>query len=560
MKAVIYARYSSSKQTEQSIDGQKRVCLDYAKQNNLEIVGEYIDRAISGTTSKRPQFLKMIADAEKSNFEAIIVYKLDRFSRNRYDSVIFKKKLKDSGVKVVSAMERISEGADGIIIESIHESMAELFSIDLSQKIKRGMKESFLKQNFRGGIPLLGYKVKDKKIFIDEDSSQAVKYMFEKYANGDSPTKLAKALNNKGYRTSKGYEFVPGSFYKLLSNKKYIGIYEYDGEICYKTYPEIISKDLFDKVQQRLQLKIGKRANGSYEKANYLLSGKVFCGICGSKMTGMSGNSKKSGKHLYYSCSNRRKKHFLINNKPCSKPNDKKEELEYSVIKRIADKVITKDNICDIAEKLYAINNDGSLEKEIQSLEQKNKRLDIKIENIVNLFIEAIGDKELLKSLKQKHRDLIVEKKDNEFEISKLQTISTDSFSESKEDAIAILRLMFSILPVNEKDKEDMLESYVNSIFVFKKHTLTFYSTNSNLKAITHKEMLERIPPKLKKKLIDQSSEDKDNKDDDSNNRGSGNTNTLIELGNGKVRPKLRTVYQYLVRANLSVAFTDSGS
>ena len=138
-KAVIYARFSSHSQTEQSIEGQLRECYDFAKRNDVTIVGEYIDRALTGTSDKRPQFLKMIEDSKKKNFEYVLVYQLDRFARNRYDSANYKAKLKKNGVRVLSVKENITDDASGILVEGMLESMAEYYSAELSQKVKRGI-------------------------------------------------------------------------------------------------------------------------------------------------------------------------------------------------------------------------------------------------------------------------------------------------------------------------------------------------------------------------------------------------------------------------------------
>ncbi len=152
MNAVLYARYSSDKQTEQSIDGQLRYCEQYAKQHGYNIIGSYIDRAISGTSDNRPQFQQMIQDSSKKQFQFVIVWKLDRFARNRYDSAIYKNKLKKNGVKVLSATEGIGEGDESIILEAVLEAMAETYSRQLSQNVRRGLKESALK--YRLGIKL----------------------------------------------------------------------------------------------------------------------------------------------------------------------------------------------------------------------------------------------------------------------------------------------------------------------------------------------------------------------------------------------------------------------
>ncbi|GHU59775.1 hypothetical protein AGMMS49975_27730 [Clostridia bacterium] len=135
--AVIYARYSSDNQTEQSIEGQARVCEDYAKTHDMRIVGKYIDRAISGTTDSRPEFQKMIKDAKNKTFENVVVYSLDRFSRDRYHSAVYKKQLRDNGIKVLSATENISDSTEGALLESMLEGLAEYYSKELSRKIKR---------------------------------------------------------------------------------------------------------------------------------------------------------------------------------------------------------------------------------------------------------------------------------------------------------------------------------------------------------------------------------------------------------------------------------------
>ena len=138
MNVVIYARYSSHNQTEQSIEGQIKVCKEFAKKNGYIIVGEYIDRAESGRSANRPQFLKMIEDSKKRAFQGVLVYQLDRFSRDRYDSAIYKNKLKNNDVRVFSANESISSDASGILMESVLEGMAEYYSAELSEKTTRG--------------------------------------------------------------------------------------------------------------------------------------------------------------------------------------------------------------------------------------------------------------------------------------------------------------------------------------------------------------------------------------------------------------------------------------
>lgn len=157
--AVIYARYSSERQNDQSIDGQIRIINQFAEKEGYTIIDTYIDRALTGRNDDRPSFQKMIADSSNKAFQYVIVYKLDRFSRNRYDSAVYKKKLKDNGVRVISATENITDTPEGVIMESIIEGYSEYYSKELAQKIIRGNYESRSKWQYTGGAVIYGYRI-----------------------------------------------------------------------------------------------------------------------------------------------------------------------------------------------------------------------------------------------------------------------------------------------------------------------------------------------------------------------------------------------------------------
>lgn len=115
---------------------------DYAERNDILIVNSYIDRATTGTNDNRTEFQRMLRDSNNHSWDYVTVYKLDRFSRNKYEMAMHKKTLKDNGVKLISCMENIPDTPEGIILESLLEGMAEYYSAELSQKVKRGMNES----------------------------------------------------------------------------------------------------------------------------------------------------------------------------------------------------------------------------------------------------------------------------------------------------------------------------------------------------------------------------------------------------------------------------------
>ena len=218
--AVIYARYSSEKQTDQSIEGQIRECTEYAKYHDILIVDTYIDRAMTGTNDNRTSFQKMLKDASKQAWDIVLVYKLDRFSRNKYEMAIHRKTLRDNGIRLVSAKENIPDSPEGIILESLLEGMAEYFSAELSQKVKRGMRETRLKGNYTGGLYPFGYKIVDKKPVIDEFNASIVNRIFKEYLK-DTPVKeIINSLTNEGI-LNRNKPFALNTVYGMLRNEKY---------------------------------------------------------------------------------------------------------------------------------------------------------------------------------------------------------------------------------------------------------------------------------------------------------------------------------------------------
>ncbi len=301
MKAVIYARYSSDSQREESIEGQIRECTEYAMKNDITILGSYIDRALSARTADRPEFQRMIADSEKRLFDGVIVWKLDRFSRDRYDSAHYKHILKKNGVKVVSAKENISDGPEGIILESMLEGYAEYYSAELSVKIQRGQKENAMKCKNNGGNIPLGYYV-DKStgiLAVNETEAPIVREIFAMYDEGKKITEIMNYLNDKGIRTQNGKLFTNGGIGRILQNRKYIGEYKYDTTIIPDGIPAIVDKDMLERVQRRMA--VNKKAPArSKADVEYILTTKLFCGSCGCMMVGESGTSGTKGRKYHY--------------------------------------------------------------------------------------------------------------------------------------------------------------------------------------------------------------------------------------------------------------------
>lgn len=462
--AVIYARYSSSSQTEQSIEGQLRTCREYAERKGYIVLNEYIDRAKSGTNDQRPAFQEMIADANSMQFQYIIVYMVDRFSRNKYDSTVYKYKLNKMGVKVLSAMEQISDSEEGYLVEGLLEMFAEQYSRKLSIRVKNGIKESMLKGSFIGGNILLGYKVIDKKIYIDEEKAQIIRRLFNQYANGMPLKKIIEDINGNGYRNNQGKEFNLRSFQNALSNSKYIGKYYFNGKLYKDIYPAIIDEVTFFKAQKVLEQH--KRAPGS-KKQDYLLFSKIFCGYCGSNMVGISGTGKSGSKHYYYACAGRKKQ------RNCNKKHDLKNTLEAWITENVSIFINCQSNINELAklilEELKKSINIGAL----REFDRQIKAIDKELEKCLDLMLKAETDT-IIKLIDDKAKSLELQKKDIEREKAKRKFALTLPQNENE-----LVKLLKSYIGGNANEpsyRYRIIDKFINCAYVWDDKILIYFN------------------------------------------------------------------------------------
>ena len=289
----------------------------------------YIDRATTGTNDNRAAFQQMLKDSENAAWEVVLVYAIDRFGRNSVEVALNKQRLKTNGKVLISATQRTSDNLDGtknldgILLENVYIGIAEYYSAELSQKILRGLRESRRKGQFCGGKIPYGYYVTDKKVQVDEEKAEVVRFIFRQYAAGVYVPKIICKLNEKGLLHN-GKPFLPNAIYGILRNERYLGIMRIRDEVYDNIYPQIVDADLYEKVKRKLiKNKIGSRS----VKEVYLLRNKVKCGYCGNIISAECGTARNGETIRYYKCLGRKKHH-----NGCDKHPVRKEALEELVL------------------------------------------------------------------------------------------------------------------------------------------------------------------------------------------------------------------------------------
>ncbi|MCL2226085.1 MAG: recombinase family protein [Oscillospiraceae bacterium] len=469
MNIIIYARFSSHSQNEQSIEGQLKVCYEYAERNGYHVVGEYIDRAISGTVAdNRPEFQRMIADSAKRQFQAVLVYQLDRFARNRYDSATYKAKLKKHGVRVISARENISDDASGILIEGVLESMAEYYSVELGQKIIRGMALNAEKCLSTGPLPLGFSADENKRFIINESDAVVVKRIFEMYIGGSTMADIIRYLNENQVKTNKGNAYDKNSIRRILTNKRYCGIYTYKGTEIPDGIPRIIDDTTFADVQILMEKNKKAPARAKAVDENYILTTRLFCGHCEAAMTGVSGTSHTGAIYQYYQCvTNRRRGN-------CKKKTVKKAYIEDLVITETK-KLLTPENIDKLAsaiEKLCEKERNTDNLKRISKLIREN-------EAATNNLVKSLEAGRVMDVIYDQIEKRQSEKANLEAQLAK-EKIQAPLL---KYGQIKYFFEQFAKGDISDLEhRQAFVDTFVNKIFLFDDHMTIYYNAHNSQK------------------------------------------------------------------------------
>ena len=473
MTAVIYARYSSDNQREESIEGQIRECTAYAEKNGITIVKHYIDRAISAKTDNRPEFQQMIKDSDKKLFDIVLVWKLDRFARNRYDSARYKTQLKRNGVKLVSATEVISAGPEGIILESVLEGYAEYYSADLSEKVVRGMTENALKGIYNGGTIPFGYMIDETRHYQpDPLLAPYVEQTFQKYADGATMTDLRDWLKAHKIKNSMGGEMSYNTIQRILSNRRYIGELRLRDVVQPNAIPALVSEDLFNKVQEKLAK--NKKAPARHKaEESYLLTTKLYCGKCGALMFGESGVSHTGKMYTYYKCAAAKKK------KTCDKKAVRKQWLEDLVVNETMKLVEDDASMNAIIAKVMELQNQESTDLPIY--EKQLKETEVGITNMLNAIQMGIltsSTKERLEALEEQRKELQARIAEERLAKPKM-----------KEEFVRFWLLRFRKLDMTQPEqRQALVDTFINAIYLYDDKVLITFNYKEGTETVAFGE------------------------------------------------------------------------
>ena len=433
MRVAVYARVSSERQAEKdlSIPSQLKALRKYALDREWDVAEEYVDEAKSATSANRPAFKDMIAAAKGKvkPFDAILVWKLSRFARNREDSVLYKSLLRRQGISVISMNEQVDESPAGYLLEGIIEVIDEFYSVNLSQDTLRGMRENATRGFRNGGSVPFGYKVAlvevegvtKSKLTPDQIEAPIVQRAFELAYQGKGAKEVAKSLNADGLRTRGGKRFGATGINHIMRNEAYVGILIWnkhdkrsgirhrrsDSEVIRVTdcHPALVDQQVFDQVQEMLTARRPSVKNPRAVSSKYLLSGLTRCGLCGSTAIGTTG---KSGKFLYYSCNNRNKK----GHEACAAPSMNARKLESFVVDRIKENILTDENLgqlVDLTNEELGKSRTRS-EKQLEDLERAIKEVDRKLRRLYSALesgkVEVDDLAPRLKELRDRQREM----------------------------------------------------------------------------------------------------------------------------------------------------------
>lgn len=489
--AIAYARYSDDQQREESLTAQLRAIQEYAKKNKITVIREYTDEAKSATTDDRPGFLRMINDlkTKQAKVDLVLVHKLDRFARNRYDSAVYRKELSRVGARLVAVDQPLDDSPESVLLESLLEGLAEYYSKNLAREVMKGLKENAYQAKFNGGWAPLGYDTIEGHYLVNELEASVVRLIFAMYLDGHGYGSILSKLNALGYKTKRGRPFGKNSIYEILRNAKYAGHYVFnkaprriDGKRNWHrkkdntevitvrdAVPAIISEEDFSMVQAKMNTR-EKGPRQQKDATIYILTGKAVCGKCGGPLVGNSSRRAAGAEPTrYYECSKK------LRTKECDLKRKPRVALEAEVFEVIQANFLAPKKLPEVAKKMVAL----ATEKDQESMrEEKNLKVELadtleKIDNIV----KAVENGADFTIFGPRLKELRARKEDLQY---RLEAIKNPLEGITEEMVLTYL----STLPkgdsgdLTDLDKKKIVDNHVHEVIVYEDHT------NVNLKVV----------------------------------------------------------------------------
>lgn len=478
MKAVGYVRFSSSNQREESITAQKRIISLYAKDNDIELLGFYCDKAKSAKTANRPDFQRLIYDVQHNpKFDTILIHKADRFSRNLVDGVTYKNIIEDCGVKIIFVNERYSDTPSGKMMYNIICSINEYYNANLATEVLKGQMENAYQCKWTGGIPPLGYDIDDeKKMIINEKEAESVKIIFQMTADGFGYGEVIDRLNSLGYKTKKGRDFGKNSLYEIIHNERYKGTYIFNRRSTFNKQnkrnnhkfkddsniirieggcPAIVSESLWKRANA---VKKSTRTSYTNAKNPYLLTGLLYCGECGAKLHGNTRKNQNGKICSTYRCNSK------VMKRNCCSREIKCEVLDNFVLEHFYKLFFNEENIPLITYELNksfkerAIKND-EYNKAKSNLESLKRERD----NLINA-IAMMGVNEAISNKIDEYKEKITKTEEyiRAYEKQNVEVVFTEDEIKNKLDDLK----EYFANPKNIARTKFVLSQYINRVEV----------------------------------------------------------------------------------------------
>lgn len=482
LKAVIYARVSTEEQASEgySIEAQKHLLRDYAKQRNIEIVGEYIDEGRSGKSiDGRPEMQRLLKNAQEKNFNVVLTYKLDRLARKTKDSLEIGETLERFDVQLMSYSENIDTSTPGgKMFYTVLSSVAEMERSTNIDRVKMGMNQRAKQGKWNGGI-VLGYDVVDKELIINEEETSIVQEIFNLASKGHGYKKIAYDLNKRGYKTKKKKEFSVNSIKGILDNPLYIGKIRFNQhenwsekrrrgkntnpDLIDGTHTPIISEDIWNQVQE-------KRKKRSFRPAQsgepYFLGRLLRCPVCGYGMVAAKARGENGVVYRLYQCGQYKNKGRTV----CQANTINANKAEKYVIDELKRVLMEPYYIEKIVKKMNTERSNAErplLEEKRRLLSNKHK-IERQIDNIVTLLMDdpELSDIYKKKLKEQKSQLTALDERIQQIE-NQLQNVSKEPV-----DADALKHLLQNLDTILEHadvaEKKELLALFIKNIQITK--------------------------------------------------------------------------------------------